>query len=77
MTNEDMLRRLLQPSVVPVQVPRVPTDAEKTDIERVERMQVRTQAGVFATQLLAGRSPDPNEWVDLAKAVELFIWGKV
>lgn len=62
--------------MVPALIPRPPTPQEQANVARVEAMQVRTQAGAFATQLLQGRSPAPAEWLELAKAIELFIVGR-
>lgn len=71
-----MLRQMGQGQMTAVPMQRLLTEAEKADMKRVERMQVRTQAGVFTCQLMQGRSPTPTEWLEMAAAIEDFIWGQ-
>ena len=63
----------LQAQMVPIQRP--PTPEELEQVKRVERMQVRTQAGNWAATVLAGSTSTPAEFVELAAAMEAFIWG--
>ncbi len=76
MNPNDIARMAGQPQMGMVPIPRTPTAAEQVEIKRVERMNVRTQAGTFACQLYAGRSPTPDEWLAMARAIEAFIWGR-
>lgn len=66
----------LPPQMVPIQVQRPPSEEERANIKRVEDMQVRTQAGAFASQCLAGERPTPGEWVAFARVAELYIRGE-
>ena len=57
------------------QVP-IPSREAADNVRRVEAMQVRTQAGAFASQVLAGKQPSVREWVAFARVVECYIRGE-
>ncbi len=54
---------------------RVPSQAERDELRRVQDMQVRTVAADHATRLLAGNPWKATEWHAIAKAIELYIIG--
>jgi hypothetical protein len=52
---------------------RVPSQAERDEVARVQRLQVRTNAAALATQLLASHAPDLEEWIRAAQVIARFI----
>jgi hypothetical protein len=59
MNPDDIARMAGQVSMGMVQVPRPPTTEEQANVKRVEAMNLRTQAGLFATQLLTAALARP------------------
>ena len=62
-----------QPGMVPVQVPRQPTDAERREVEQVRSMQVRKDAVALAVEHYRGTGEDGTSLLTLAEAVARFI----
>ncbi len=59
--------------LVPVQVPRAPTEAEKAEAERVRDMQVRRDAVGLAVQRLTGTEATREHVITLARDIAAFI----
>ena len=54
---------------------RVPSQAERDEVDLVRGLQIRTQAADMATKLLAGKAPNPTTWLLRAKMIEDYIRG--
>lgn len=52
---------------------RIPSEYEKSEVARVQGMQVRTQAAALATQLLAQRQTSATTWDKWAYHIETYI----
>jgi hypothetical protein len=52
------------------------TAAQLEEAEKVRGMQVRTQAAMFATQLLAGKAPSMDRYLKVAIVIENYILGR-
>jgi hypothetical protein len=52
------------------------TPGQLEEAEKVRGMQVRTQAGMFATQLLATKAPSMERWLKTATVIENYILGQ-
>ena len=61
------------PGMVPVQVPRQPTDAERHELEMVRAMEVRTRAVGLAVEHYRGTGEDGVALLDLAQAITRFV----
>lgn len=59
MNPDDIARMAGQVPMGMVQVPRTLTSEEQANVKRVEAMNLRTQAGLFATQLLTAALARP------------------
>ena len=59
--------------LVPVQVPRGPTEAERAETERVRDMQVRRDAVGYAVQRLTGTEATRDQLILLAHSIASFI----
>jgi len=72
--NQDILAALgaRQPMVAEH---RVLTEAGKAEIARVQAMQVRTQAAAIAGNVLQGAAVTPQDFVAMARVIELYIVG--
>ena len=56
-------------------VHQVLTEAGKAEIARVQAMQVRTQAAAIAGNVLQGTGTTPQDFVAMARVIELYIAG--
>lgn len=56
-----------------MQVQQVLTSEQKAEIMKVQGMQVRTQAAGIASNVMEGTACSPQDFVALAKVVELYI----
>lgn len=63
----------LNPQLVPVAVPRQPTDAEKAETEHVRCMQARRDAIGLALSFYTGGERDRVELLSLADEIARFI----
>jgi hypothetical protein len=52
---------------------RIPSEAEKAEVAKVQGMQVRTQAANMATHLLAARQTSQQVWSKWAIHIETYI----
>ena len=58
-----------------MQVQQVLTADQKAEVLKVQGMQVRTQAAGIASNVMEGTACSPQDFVALAKVVELYITG--
>ena len=58
-----------------IQQHQVLTSEQKAEILKVQGMQVRTQAAGIASNVMEGTACSPQDFVALAKVVELYITG--
>jgi len=77
MTNPNLMQALAAAQAQQTGIVRVPSQAERDEVAKVQGVQVRTNAAGFATQLFAGKAPSPQTWSSIAKVIELYIWGEV
>lgn len=57
------------------QVVRMPSPAEREEMERINRMNVRTNAANFACNAASTGDWPVGDIIDLAGRLEAFIWG--
>ncbi len=77
MANPNLMESLARAQAAQSGMVRIPSQAERDEVVKVQGMQVRTNAANFATQLFAGKAPSPQTWSSIAKVIELYIWGEV
>ncbi len=73
MAQSPNLAALLGGAGPQLQQRQVLTDADKAEILKVQGMQVRTQAAGIASNVMEGTACSPQDFVALAKVVELYI----
>ena len=76
MTPQPMMDALAAARLGPSGMVRIPSSAEQEEVKRVQGMQVRTNAANLASMLLQGKDFTPPGWTELAKVIELYIWGE-
>ena len=75
MAQSPNLAALLGGAGPQLQQRQVLTDADKAEILKVQGMQVRTQAAAIAGNVLQGTGTTPQDFVAMARVIELYIAG--
>ena len=75
MDNGAVQRLIAAQGLAPAQMTRMPTEAERAEVMRVQMMQVRTQAANLASVLLQHRQTSLAVWDKWAVHIETYIMG--
>lgn len=75
MTNLTIDQLIAAQGMPPQGMVRIPSDAERMEILRIQGMQVRTQAASMASAMLQHRQTSVAVWTKWAKAIEAYIQG--
>jgi len=73
MNQQELNRLIASGGLGAVQTRPVMTEVDRANIERVEDMQVRTQAAAFATQVCAQRQHSLETWDKWVAHIEAYI----